>query len=250
MKGADAGQAWDYSALAAHYDQRADYAPAPILQALDALGVERQSRVLDIGAGTGKLTRILSLAVDQPWACEPNDAMRRQALRKPDLEGVRWMAGSATALPLLTSSMDLVCFGSSFNVVPAADALAESARVLRPGGGWLAVWNHRDLEDPLQAEIERLIVRSVPDYRYGRRREDPTADVQKSMQFHQSEHLQQAFTVDYDTAAWLEAWRAHATLVRQAGARFESIMRALEGLLDGPSVQVPYVTRLWYARRR
>lgn len=72
------------------------------------------------------------------------------------------------------SKFDVVTFGSSFNVCNRQEALAEAKRILKDGGCFVCMWNHRDLNAPLQKEIEDILKREIADYDYGTRQEDQT----------------------------------------------------------------------------
>jgi SAM-dependent methyltransferase len=104
------------------------------------LGPDR--RVLDLAAGTGKLTRLLVPSGAEVVAVEPVHAMR-SVLREaePDLEV---LDGTAEAIPLGDASVDAVSVAQAFHWFDPHAALAEIRRVLRPGGVLVLVWNTRD----------------------------------------------------------------------------------------------------------
>jgi len=245
-----ADAAWDYGPLASHYDARPHYARHLVASILRERAVRPQSLALDIGAGTGRLTERLCEAGLRVIALEPNARMRERALAKGVARHAAWIAAVGEALPCRGDSVDLVAFGSSFNVLDARVALDECARVLRAGGVWLAIWNHRDLGDPLQREVEAIIRRHVPDFEPGRRRASPAADVAAHGAFDDIRAYEQPFVAAIDRAQWLAAWRSHATLQRQAGAQMVPILRDIDAVVpDAPMVRVPYVSRAWSARR-
>jgi SAM-dependent methyltransferase len=238
---------WDYSALAAHYNQRAPYAAAALDALLAALQLPDGATVADIGAGTGRLSLPLRVRGLHVTAVEPNAAMRSVG-RQDGLEYVD-TRGEATGLP--AGGFALVSYGSSFNVLPAAAALAEAARLLMDNGAIALLWNHRDLDDPLQQRIEQAIRNRVPVYAYGSRREDPTAQIDASGLFGPVQSAQHAFVHHSPRADFIDGFRAHATLRRQAGEAFDAILRDIEMLLGAAaSIAVPFHTRLWWARRR
>jgi SAM-dependent methyltransferase len=112
-------------------------------QAVDFVLAGRPSgRVLDVGAGTGKLTRLLLEQAEQVVAVEPDRQMRRVLARAvPEAEVLN---GTAERLPLPDASIDAVFAGQAFHWFdrPAADR--ELARVLRPGGVVGLIWNLPD----------------------------------------------------------------------------------------------------------
>jgi SAM-dependent methyltransferase len=107
--------------------------------------------VVDVGAGTGKLTRLLVGSGARVVAVEPVAEMR--AL----IGEVEAVDGTAEELPFADGTVDVVTVAQAFHWFDHARALPELHRVLRPGG-WLAlVWNMRDLDDPLQRGVEDLL---------------------------------------------------------------------------------------------
>lgn len=241
---------WDYSALAASYDSRVDYAGALVDRVLRDIGLAGGDAVVDVGAGTGKLTGLLCDAGADVIALEPNAAMRAVARDKVVGRRARWVAAHGERMPLPSQAMRLVTYGSSFNVMPAQAALDECHRVLRDGGHWLAAWNHRDLDDGLQREVEGIIARHLPEYDYGRRRSSPEADVLAHGGFVDLRFREQRFVAELPARAWLDAWQSHATLQRQAGARLSLILGDIEACVGATeTLRIPYFTRIWTSRR-
>lgn len=239
---------WDYTALAAHYDNRADYAPPAIDHLVACMMLSPGDAVADVGAGTGKLARPLAERGLIVHAVEPNDEMRRRGIRNTEGLPVSWRDGAAESTGLTDCSVRAVTFGSSFNVVDQAAALQESRRVVEPRGWFCCLWNHRDLDDPLQARIEAIIRRRIPAYQYGSRREDPTGVLVESTLFECIQPFSFRFMVTMARGAFMDAWRSHGTLARQAGPAFAGILDAISAELDTDVLVVPYTTRGWCAR--
>jgi hypothetical protein len=151
---------------------------------------------------------------------------------------------------LPTSAFRLATFGSSFNVVDQARSLAEVYRILEPHGWVACLWNHRDLHDFTQAEVESLIRKEIPEYQHGSRRQDPTPVIAAPGFFGPVCTIEERFAVDVSTKDYVEAWRSHATLQRQAGERFRAIISKIESAVGQfATLSVPYFTRIWYAQR-
>jgi SAM-dependent methyltransferase len=111
--------------------------------------------VLDLGAGTGKLTAVVHGLGVRTTAVEPDDAMRAALVRA--LPDVRALPGSAEAIPLGDASVDAVVVGQAWHWVDPVRAVPEVARVLRPGGVLGLVWNLRDEDVPWVGELGALL---------------------------------------------------------------------------------------------
>jgi SAM-dependent methyltransferase len=134
---------------------RPGYPAAAIDRLVDELGLATGAVVADVGAGTGKLTRPLLDRGLRVIAVEPIGGMRATLARTAPDADVR--AGQAEALPLAAGAADGVAAAQAFHWFANAATLREFARVLRPDGRLGLIWNRRDLDQPLQATIGRLI---------------------------------------------------------------------------------------------
>jgi len=245
---------WDYSGLATAYAKRPGYAPRAVLECPVVRSLRPEARVCDVGAGTANLTVVLRRLGLHVVALEPNSEMQAVGRARTSSDRrVRWVTGLAEAVPLGSGGFDLVTFGSSFNVTDQPRALREAARLLRPAGGLLCVWNHRRLDDPLQRRIEEAIRRHVPSFTPGSRRADQAPVIAASGCFEEAQSVDHGFVARIRAADCLDAWRSHLSLARQAGPRLgsvlEDIRRVLEEVTD-PILEIPYVTRLWFCRSR
>jgi ubiquinone/menaquinone biosynthesis C-methylase UbiE len=244
---------WDYTSLAESYLKRPDYAAQAIDQVLALAGLAAGGHVCDVGAGVGHLTRMMAERGMDVVAVEPNAAMRTLGERElRPFANVRWAVGTGEATGQPAGAFDLVSFGSSFNVADRAKALVETHRILRPHGWFCCLWNHRVLEDPIQAAIEGIIASHVPGYSYGSRREDQTAVIKASHRFGRVHYIEGKVTHRMDRAGVVEAWRSHATLARQAKDEFDAVVDAIDRYLIAQGhdqIPIPYVTRLWAAQR-
>lgn len=133
------------SRLARSFDRAAeDYErgrPGWPIEALDAVEIPSGAIVLDLGAGTGKLTRLLVPRFRRVVAVEPLEGMRELlAVLVPQAEVI---AGSAEAIPLQSDSVDAVFCAEAFHWFDGDRALPEIVRVLRPRGVLVLLWNRQ-----------------------------------------------------------------------------------------------------------
>jgi SAM-dependent methyltransferase len=148
--------------MPAHWHQdyergRPGYPP----EVIDLVGVPPSATVLDLGAGTGKFTRLLVSTFVRVVAVEPDDEMRRLlATLCPDADA---LAGSAEQIPVVDASVDAVFAAQCFHTFDDERAIPEIARVLRPRGTLVAMWNvQAGPAEPSIASVEQLLVQYWP----------------------------------------------------------------------------------------
>jgi SAM-dependent methyltransferase len=145
-----------FGAAADVYERaRPSYPDDAVAWLVEQAAIGPPSTVVDVGAGTGKLTRLLVATGARVLAVEPLGEMRNR-LRElvPRAEA---LDGTAEALPLGDSSVDAITVAQAFHWFDPTRALPELHRVLRPGGALVLIWNSRDLDDPLQRGLEDLL---------------------------------------------------------------------------------------------
>jgi SAM-dependent methyltransferase len=137
--------------VAETYDRvRPPYSRVLLDRAERLLELDSHARVLDLGAGTGRVTRELALRFEHVVAVEPDERMR--ALHGEALEG------SAEAIPVEDESVDAVFVGEAFHWFDPDAAIPEIARVLRPRGGLAILWTHWwETEPPVPEEALALL---------------------------------------------------------------------------------------------
>ena len=245
---------WDYTLLADAYLKRPDYAPSALEKLFRIAGLQPGDNVCDIGAGVAHLTLPLAAFGCQVDAVEPNDAMRNNGKKRTaHLTSVHWSEGTGEATGRTAGMYDFVTFGSSFNACDRSKALMETHRLLKPGKYFTCLWNHRDLNDPIQKNIEDIIKAHIPHYGYGTRREDQTDIIAASGLFQPAVYIEGHILWEQDIKDTVRAWASHATLQRQAGENFHAIIEEIErylNSLDRKSISIPYTTRAWIAQRK
>lgn len=243
---------WDYTDLADAYLKRPDYAQSAIDAMLKIAEVKKGNTVCDVGAGAAHLTLKLAEYGLNVSAVEPNDAMRANGIRRTDqYQGVEWFEGVGEHTGMDDDKFDLVTFGSSFNVCDRQEALKETKRILKTGGWFACMWNHRDLNDPLQKEIEDVLKEEIPDYSYGTRREDQTQVINQSGLFGDVVYVEGSVVHEILAEDFIEGWKSHGTVQRQSKEKFEIINDKIRSLVEAKGekyIKVPYTTRIWIAQ--
>ena len=130
-------------------------------EAVELPGLPRVATVVDLGAGTGKLTRLLVSRFDRVVAVEPAEAMRRLLVGLcPEAEA---SAGNAREIPLADGSVDAVFAAEAFHWFDDDQSLAEIARVLKVGGALVLLWNvPAGPWEPSIAPVEALLRERLP----------------------------------------------------------------------------------------
>ena len=145
-----------FSRAAAAYERGRPGYPDQAVDWLAArLGLGEGSRVADVGAGTGKLTRMLVARGARVVALEPVAQMASVLSRAAP--GAQVVRAVAEALPLASGWARALTVAQAFHWFDWPAALADAHRVLGPGGGLALVWNRRRLDQPLQAALEEAL---------------------------------------------------------------------------------------------
>jgi SAM-dependent methyltransferase len=133
---------------------RPGYPEDAVAGLLAGFGVPAGGAVLDLAAGTGKLTRLLAARVAHVVAVEPSEGML--AVLRDRLPGVDARAGTAEAIPLGDDAVDAVFVGEAFHWFGTPAVCREIARVLRPRGGLALLWNRDAWDVPWLPEFRAL----------------------------------------------------------------------------------------------
>jgi SAM-dependent methyltransferase len=212
--------------VAETYDRvRPPYSEKLLDRAPEVLGLGAGARVLDLAAGTGRLTRELERRFADVIAVEPDDRMR--AVHGTALEG------SAEAIPLEDASVDAVFVGEAFHWFDPHVAITEIARVLRSRGGLAIFWNHWfETEPPLPDDA--LAILREPWERSQAQRRPPWDEAFAESPFEplQVERDGDEITVDPDELLTLYSTTS-SLAVLPAGER-EAILTRARALLPGP----------------
>jgi SAM-dependent methyltransferase len=236
-----------FDSVADEYEQtRPTYPPA----LLDALPLDPDAAVLDLGAGTGKLTRVLAARYRDVTAVEPLAKMR--AVLERVVPGVTALPGSAERIPLDDGSVDGVFAAQAFHWFDQRVALPEIARVLRPGGVFAIVWNQGDddLPDPRPAEFVRE-VKVLHDAAMRRWEDEPEwEDVLRDCGLFEDVHDRSFVTHDHvlDRPGILDNLRSVSWIASRDDR--EDVVARLGALLPEATYAIPNRANLIWARKR
>jgi SAM-dependent methyltransferase len=231
-------QASSFGAAADAYERgRPPYPP----EAVDWLLPEDASRVLDLGAGTGKLTRQLRGRGLDVVAVEPSAGMREQLARAvPD---VAVHAGTAEDIPLPDGSVGAVLVAQAWHWVDRSRAVPEVARVLVPGGQLGLVWNIRDEREDWVAELGQIL------HDPGDHRRDDRGIIGPPFGPVERRDVEWKHRLGPDELIDLAASRSYViTMPEEQRAAVLAGVRRLAGRAGPGELVLPYVTECYRAR--
>lgn len=157
-------QALSFGAAAGFYDRyRPSYPPEAVAWALGS--PTGTLRVVDLGAGTGILTRVILGLGHEVLPVEPDQAMRAQLASATP--GTAPLAGLSTDIPLPDDSVEAIVAGQAYHWFDPVRSHVEIARVLRPGGTFAAIWNMRDESVPWVARLSEVTELAVKRHEQG-----------------------------------------------------------------------------------
>ena len=238
------------SGAAAYERGRPSYPSTAVDLVVEELGIGLGSRVVDLGAGTGKWTRLLVERGARVYAVEPVPGMRHELLAAvPEAEVLE---APAEAVPLPDGAVDAVTAAQSFHWFDAPAALAECARLLRPGGGLAMVWNERDESVPWVARLNAIMKGprgGVPAYD---EHVDWAAVVAAAGRFTPLQHRAFGSAQDVDEATLLDRVRSTSYIAALSEERRAGVLDDVRGLVAGfpERFKVPHRTDVFWCHRR
>lgn len=202
--------------------------------------------VVDLAAGTGKLTRSLVALGHRVTAVEPLEAMLDQL--RATLPDAAVAVGKAESIPLPDASTDVVTVAQAFHWFDREPALAEIARVLRPGGRVALVWNARDDREPWVAKLSaRISSESSSDWGLDR-------FLAANPHFGPAEHATFAFVQHLDRSGLrdLVASRSYCAVMGEdeRAVVLDTVDALFEEHAEDGTIALPYLTECFRATRR
>jgi SAM-dependent methyltransferase len=251
----------DFTGLAQNYSKFRPAYSETILTMLLSLTGQPASEIAaaDLGAGTGLWTRMLARRnLKGIFAVEPNDDMRKHGQADSKDFEIKWMAGSGEKTGLSSGELDLVTAASCFHWFDFDDGMKEIARLLKPGGWFVALWNPRIIQGiPLFEAIENKILELAPEVK---RVSSGNSEFTKSLtsqllgrlEFHDLIYLEGRHVHEMTPDQYIGVWRSVNDLQVQLGEnRFEKFMKFVEEQIEGlEKIEAHYLTRAWAIRRR
>jgi SAM-dependent methyltransferase len=215
-------------------------------EAVRWLAGEEPCDVVDLGAGTGKLTRSLVALGHRVTAVEPLPEMIAHLLAV--VPGVAAVEGGAEAIPLPDGSADVITVAQAFHWFDHGPALREIARVLRPGGVLGLVWNTRDEREPWVAQLsEEAIGRDTIE------RSEVAAPVGESGLFGEVERASFPNVQHLDRERLVELVLSRSYCAVMSPAERAPLLERVEQLFEEHAVdglvELPYVTECFRAVR-
>jgi SAM-dependent methyltransferase len=200
-------------------------------------------RVLDLGAGTGILTRdLLDRGLDVV-SVEPSEQMRALIPSAADARD-----GTAESIPVDDAIVDAVFVGQAWHWFDEAKALAETARVIRPGGTLAPMWNLLDTSDPLSRTIADIV--EAEERADSAVTDDAAPPFDDPSRFDAPEQLLIPHVQGYDAVRIVEfALSRSQTILREAADR-DALVERLRAAVPADPFPVHWICEVWRARRR
>lgn len=233
---------------------RPSYPPDIVATLAECLDLRAGRTVLELGAGTGKLTRLLAPSGASILAIEPVPAMRDRL--RATVPSVELLDGTAETIPLPSGAVDAVVAAQAFHWFDPVRALSEIHRVLRPDGVLALAWNFRDETVPWVAELGRLVhtlAGDSPQARGGRWRDDlariglfmpwTCIEVPHHQAMTPDDVLERVASVSFVAAAPAEA---RSALLDQVG----QLLATDPATAGRATIELPYVSEVMWAARR
>ncbi|NYI04051.1 class I SAM-dependent methyltransferase [Allostreptomyces psammosilenae] len=243
-----------YDRAAGAYERSRPSYPMPVLAELaDALRMERGRTVVDLGAGTGKFTRLLALTGARVVAVEPVRAMReRLAELLPTVEAVD---GTAEHTGLPDASADVVVAAQAWHWFREEEALAEVERVLRPDGALALVWNTYDESVPWVRDYQQVYFRRAPEGLPGHRDGAWRAALEARPGWGplSERHFPNPHRVSREGAVERMLSSSHIAAgadTERVRAEVEAVLQAHPQTRDADHVELAYTTDVYWTRRR
>lgn len=253
-------QLGDFSTLAKNYINRPAYDTELLNQILTHMDLKPENAVMaDVGAGTGKLTKVLAeIGIRNIKAIEPNDEMRKEgSIYTKEYPFIEWAKGSGEETFLESNSVNWVTMASSFHWTDPNKSLPEFHRILKCNGFFSIMWNTRNIQSSeLHMSIEECIHSIIPNLKRvssGNKAHTKSWDeiLVSTGHFKNVKFIETDYTEIMTKERYINAWRSVNDIQVQAGPeKFEEIIDMIEHKIsDLQDVVVPYKMRSWTVQK-
>jgi SAM-dependent methyltransferase len=245
----DAAAAGFSAGSAAYVRGRPSYPQEAVDLITAELGIEPEATVVDLAAGTGKFTALLVPTGAHLKAVEPVMEMGDELRRA--VPGVEVLEGTAEAMPLPDDSADALTVAQAFHWFDVDKALAEIARVLRPGGGLGFLWNRRDESVPWVRRMSEVLHwhdRPIANYD----QVDWPAAVASTGRFTPVQQRTFAYEQEVDRAGLADRVRSISYIAAMGETEREDYVAQVVALVDDKPERfpLPYSTLVFWCRTR
>lgn len=252
-----------FDAWAHEYERYRPGYPAALFDLVATrLGLPTDASVVDLGAGTGKVARAAAARGWQVTAVDPGEPMLAVLRERATAEGleIRVVRAGAEATGLPAAAFDAALAGEAYHWFDAPAALAEMARLVRPGGGIAFFWNVGDKEESPLVAGERQLVSEYGIDGSDIRRPGPLPETRDAVraagafdepEFVQVPHVVRMTGADYLGLAFTKSHlrTAPAELQERYHGAFGAMLER-NGVRPTDTIEVPYIVDCWIAKRR
>ncbi len=248
----------DFTSLAEAYSlSRPGYAPQVLQSIKKIANLDSRSKVIDVGAGTGIWTKMLSKEIQcEILAVEPNREMYRAGLGYTRDMDIKWINDSAETFKTERMSADLITMASSFHWTKYDQSINNFKNILKPEAFFCALWNTRAYElNPKLSLIENHLktLLSQPRISSGRSEFTQNLHLRLSSSFGMENVIyldgyhEESMTIE----RYLKIWESVNDVQVQLGDRkFEEFKNFIKNIFQGDSkIIATYQTRAWLARK-
>ncbi len=251
----------DFTKLAKQYINRPAYDPLILETLLKVVDYEKRKenfKIVEVGAGTGKLTKMLLEMGLSVTAVEPNDAMREEGIKYTrEFANVEWIKGSGEETQVAAETADWVIMASSFHWTDPNKSLPEFRRILKEKGYFTAIWNPRNIKvSKFHTKIEENIKKIVPELKRvssggkGQTKEWEYV-ITSTGDFKECIFIETDYEEIMTKERYIGAWESVNDIRAQAGEeRWRMIMEMIKNeIKDMEYISTPYKIRAWTAKK-
>lgn len=244
----------DFTEVAKYYHNRPAYSVEILNHILKCAEIGKNATIIDVGAGTGKLTNLLcELSPESKIiAVEPNDEMRK--IGENSVKNAMWQKGSAEQTNLKDNLANLIFMASSFHWSDHEKSLPEFKRVLKPNGYFCAIWNPREIETgTIFEEIENEIKSMIPSLNRvssGTQNSKNWIEIIESTgDFKDVMFMSIPYYEIMSKERYLGVWKSVNDIQSQAGKKWGEILKMIENKIENfDELKVKYNIKAYLAK--